>query len=446
MTKIYYLTGILLSAISCAQPSKTDIGIYIKGEKTNYPTHLSTADTIYAVTLDSTHAATLSLTKNLTSGYATVHFGLLKVPVYIESNKNFDLTLNVDGPRINTSFTGEGAAKNKYLNSEPLKKSIPPLELQEPEFLKQLEVQESKLCAYLDSMNFESQFNQTEKKRIHYSLYAVLPTYIAYHPYYAKVAQYTPSEQLYTTMEQAVQEEPELMNMTEYKDALISYLELIGKHGSSDALSTLKKQLSTIQNKFKSPAIKEFTTDHFICKYIGRFGVDDLSDFGPVYEANVKDPKKITSYKALCKKWSTVAKGQPSIDFNFKDINGKNVSLKDLAGKYVYIDCWATWCGPCRGELPHLQELEHQYKGKNIHFVSISCDQNKEAWEKMVKEEKLGGIQLHYGNDNSFMNFYLITGIPRFILLDREGKIIKANATRPSDPETIKTFNALEGI
>ena len=64
----------------------------------------------------------------------------------------------------------------------------------------------------------------------------------------------------------------------------------------------------------------------------------------------------------------------------------------------------------------------------------------------MVKEEKLGGIQLHYGNDKSFMEFYMITGIPRFILLDREGKIIQSNATRPSNPETLKTLSALEGI
>ena len=112
----------------------------------------------------------------------------------------------------------------------------------------------------------------------------------------------------------------------------------------------------------------------------------------------------------------------------------------------VLVDFWATWCGPCRGEIPHLQKLEHRYKNKNIHFVSISCDQNKADWEKMVKEEKLGGIQLHYGGDNTFMNFFMITGIPRFILLDQEGKIIQANATRPSNPETIKTFDNLRGI
>ena len=159
---------------------------------------------------------------------------------------------------------------------------------------------------------------------------------------------------------------------------------------------------------------------------------------------NTHDKK--AAFDALCAKWSKIAKGQPSPGFKYLDIQGKEVDLSDLAGKYVYIDVWATWCGPCRGEIPHLQKLEHQYKNKNIHFVSISCDQDKAAWEKMVKEDKLGGIQLHNGKDQSFMDAFMIRGIPRFILLDKEGKIIAADMTRPSNPETVETLNQLEGI
>ena len=84
--------------------------------------------------------------------------------------------------------------------------------------------------------------------------------------------------------------------------------------------------------------------------------------------------------------------------------------------------------------------------GKNIVFVSISCDKDKAAWEKMVKEKELGGIQLHIGDDRSFMNAFEIKFIPRFILLDREGKIINPAMTRPSNAETEKTLTALEGI
>ena len=104
------------------------------------------------------------------------------------------------------------------------------------------------------------------------------------------------------------------------------------------------------------------------------------------------------------------------------------------------------WCGPCRGELPALKELEEKYAGKDIHFVSLSCDKNKKAWENMVTKEQLKGIQLHMGTDRTFMDAYLINGIPRFILLDRDGNIISANMTRPSDPKTAEKFNELLGL
>ena len=64
----------------------------------------------------------------------------------------------------------------------------------------------------------------------------------------------------------------------------------------------------------------------------------------------------------------------------------------------------------------------------------------------MVKEKKLGVIQLHFGGDRTFMDAYAVSGIPRFILLDRKGWILSVDMTRPSSPETLKRLNALEGI
>ena len=130
--------------------------------------------------------------------------------------------------------------------------------------------------------------------------------------------------------------------------------------------------------------------------------------------------------------------GDQAPTFKYLDINGKEVSLSDLKGKYVYIDVWY--------ELPHLKELEKKMHGKKIVFVSISCDKDKAAWEKMVKEQGLGGVQLHNGGDREFMTAFGIRGIPRFILLDKEGKIVNPNMTRPSNPETEKTLKALKGI
>lgn len=138
--------------------------------------------------------------------------------------------------------------------------------------------------------------------------------------------------------------------------------------------------------------------------------------------------------------------GMAAPDFSYQDVNGKVLNLKDLRDKYVYIDIWATWCTPCRGELPFLQKLKQKMSGKNIVFVCISCDKDVEAWKKMVKEYELTGIQLNTGGDKNFMKAFGVRGIPRFILLDPDGKIIHAEMTRPSQEETLESLMELEGI
>ncbi|NMH28694.1 TlpA family protein disulfide reductase [Flavobacterium silvaticum] len=130
--------------------------------------------------------------------------------------------------------------------------------------------------------------------------------------------------------------------------------------------------------------------------------------------------------------------GADSPTFDYENHKGGKTKLSDFKGKYVYIDNWATWCGPCRGEIPHLQKIEEAYHGKNIEFVSISIDAQKDhdKWKKFVDDKKLGGVQLMADNDwnSEFIKAYGITGIPRFILIGPDGKVINADAPRPSDP------------
>ena len=130
--------------------------------------------------------------------------------------------------------------------------------------------------------------------------------------------------------------------------------------------------------------------------------------------------------------------GQPSPGFAYENFKGGTTKLEDMRGKYVYIDVWATWCGPCRQEIPYLQEVEKKFHGKKIEFVSISVDQKKdyEKWKKMVGEKSLGGVQLFADKDwgSDFIRAYGIQSIPRFILIGPDGKIVDADAKRPSDP------------
>ncbi|WP_457615470.1 TlpA family protein disulfide reductase [Lutibacter sp.] len=143
-----------------------------------------------------------------------------------------------------------------------------------------------------------------------------------------------------------------------------------------------------------------------------------------------------------------LAKGNKSPVFvGYENIDGNKTSLEDLKGKYVYIDVWATWCAPCKAEIPYLKEMEKQFHGKNIEFVSISVDKKDdyEVWKKMVAEKELSGIQLFADNswESDFIKDYGINAIPRFILIDPKGNIVDSDALRPSNPELKKMLEEL---
>jgi thiol-disulfide isomerase/thioredoxin len=134
--------------------------------------------------------------------------------------------------------------------------------------------------------------------------------------------------------------------------------------------------------------------------------------------------------------------GEPAIDFNYPDIEGNEISLTSFKGKLVYVDVWATWCGPCKAEIPSLQKLETDYHGKDITFMSVSVDTDKEDWEKMVAEKELGGVQLWADGWSKITKDYAIFGIPRFLLFDAKGNVISTNAPRPSSDEIRELLEA----
>lgn len=133
--------------------------------------------------------------------------------------------------------------------------------------------------------------------------------------------------------------------------------------------------------------------------------------------------------------------------FDYENYAGGKTKLEDLKGKYVYVDVWATWCGPCRGEIPSLQKVEEKYKGKNIEFVSISIDTQKDhdKWKNFVKDKSLGGTQLMADKDwsSDFTKAFKINSIPRFILIDPTGMVVDADAARPSDPKLVEKLDSL---
>lgn len=141
-------------------------------------------------------------------------------------------------------------------------------------------------------------------------------------------------------------------------------------------------------------------------------------------------------------------KGDKLPDYVFKDLSGKQVSLKSFRGKYVYIDLWATWCTSCIEQSPFFEELEEKFHNKKIVFVSISVDRHLEVWVRFVKSEKKRILQwiCPEGENAPVLKDFGILTIPRFILLDKKGRILEDNFGMPAWTETEKRLSELKGI
>ena len=124
------------------------------------------------------------------------------------------------------------------------------------------------------------------------------------------------------------------------------------------------------------------------------------------------------------------------------------MKFSDFKGKYVYVDVWATWCGPCIYEIPFLKTLEADYHNRNIVFLSYSIDEDKEAWLKYVPENELGGVQIIGENawESKLVKEYKVRGVPTFMFFDPDGNIITVKMTRPSNQETRDTFDSYDDL
>lgn len=153
--------------------------------------------------------------------------------------------------------------------------------------------------------------------------------------------------------------------------------------------------------------------------------------------------------KAVVEKWmhlyNGLQPGQPVIDIALQDTSGKKVMLSSLKGNAMYVDVWATWCGPCVSLKPYFEKLATEPSYSNIAFISISTDRDAAQWRAYVaKHTAPANVQQYIVvDDKDFSNAYQLAFIPRFLLIDKTFKYISALSPTPNDPAATGFLNEL---
>ncbi len=167
-----------------------------------------------------------------------------------------------------------------------------------------------------------------------------------------------------------------------------------------------------------------------ITEYYGYYA--EASDVEPLYNLlspYIKNSPKGIEIKKLVDTYSNVAVGKIAPEITQSTPGGESLSLSSLHGKYVLVDFWASWCGPCRRENPNVVEAYNLFKDKGFTIFGVSYDTKKDRWKTAIDDDKLNWHQVSdlQGWKNSTSDQYGIKAIPSNLLLDKDGKIIAKN-------------------
>lgn len=447
MKLIYVIVLLVLSLFSSCSDKQTHLYLVInncQGEEIRLSNFL--CDTI--LRLDPKGEAKIALNLECPM-FFDVQMLKNKQRIYLEPGQNVEIYLEKRDVEVGgkkacfldwVDSRGDLADENIYLNSSVKYAQLNRNELDAESSVVNLHKYEDLLeknYQIIASKGLSDNFERLERERIKYQLYQQLLTDSYKYPDFIEL------------VKQVVHEDASLLFMEEYRGFLTRLIKFVALTSGdwNDSLGELRGLLGIVNTYFSDPTIVSFLVDSYVMPYVSINGYEGAEDIRDLYLNNVTDMKKIARFKKICADFEKIGRGQPCPAFTFKDVQGNVITLEDLKGKYVYMDIWSTRCAPCVKQIPYLNKLEEKFKDKEIYFVSLSFDEERDmdAWRNMIKDKDMKGIQLHVGDDREWLHLVmpcLITG-PRFMLLDKNGCFIKAFMNRPSDPVTEEMLNML---
>ena len=369
-----------------------------------------------------------------------------EISLYLSPGQVAQVSFDAEAVDRTLRFAGSGAAENKYLYLRQLKHklltprkhlvaALPPAAfVRFTDSVRQVQAQE--LAGY-----FGKEVPPGFRDALQYEYALELLDYPALHQAVTKAAKPVPLPPgYYDFLRQIPVQNPAAFALPVYHDYLARYLSFqVNKLYQID--STLKRQYG--------PALQYETAARYFTGFDRTFllslTVYEALAAGKQFEQaallyrRLKQEQGIPTdwHKLLDKAYVTAFRlqpGQPVPLAMAYDTQGQPVKLTDFAGKVVYVDVWASWCAPCIAELPHARQLQEAFKDSAVVFVNISLDATEAEWRSALQKHQVPGLNL-YAPENAaaaLRRAYHISGIPLYILIDEKGRLVSADAPRPS--------------
>lgn len=380
------------------------------------------------------------------SNYYTFQYGRKSLQLYLDAGDSIYIHANTTDFLVSVQFFGDKAKENYFLKAKSLhikKQSLnidSIFSLKTHHFVQEadriLQKNQEWLIKYCsNTKNLDQKFVEIEKTQF---LYNWAYWRLLYPDYYKHLTQleFTDEEESYNTYLQKLDFNNSGLLLSEsFRNYIIHYIrneaDLIQRR---DNKAVTHLYFDLIDERISNQSIKDF------CYF--RFMESQLED-NPAASEQI-----VARFDGLCmdvqmrklihedyKEYKKIEVGQKAPKISLLDKSGKRYDLEDFKGKYLYVDVWASWCGPCLQEYTLLKEIKKELEGKNIEIIAVSVDDDESKWIKMVDKKKMDGWQFiaEGGWNSSLINQFKIKRIPRFILIDPEGKIINATAPKPSE-------------
>ncbi|PTS99338.1 hypothetical protein DBR11_12595 [Pedobacter sp. HMWF019] len=369
---------------------------------------------------------------------AANYFRLGRNTLYLSPGDNMEVVIDKNNPR-NASFKGKGAEANNYLRNTPFPKGGSFLEAGKlvkdtPEAtIAAVEASaETRRKELMFATGLTAEFRRLETARIKADLINSLL-----------------SGEDYSSMILKLKAHDAEIYALRYKEAIKSKVMTYGRNFVDASLMkmTVYRDIAndlindSTDIKLAQPIKDWYKAEELVGEMEKAKNKSELAKF----KERIAQIKTVLYKKAanqMLQQLLSFGKGDEALDFTARDLNGLPVKLSSLKGKVIYVDLWATWCGPCMHEMPYFEKLKVEYKDNpNIVFVSLSLDDDAEVWKKSVESRKADGQQ--WLIDRNKLQAYNIVGIPRILLIDKNFKVADMDAPAPSSADALKAIKQL---